>query len=218
MYVIVMGVGRIGKHLTRILVSEGHDVVVIDKKGDVCHEVARELDTLTIHGDATKPKVLEDAGINEADSLVCLTGSDETNLVVGLMAKRMGAKEVAVRLGATHFEEDLLKMLGIDRAIYPEAASAGYISEMLTKPGVLDLSFVERGNAAILELEVKENSPIAGKKIKELGEPKETVIVALYKDGELIIPTPERQVKPGEKILILTKKEKTKLVEKFVQG
>ncbi len=215
MYIIVIGAGKIGKHLTRVLIEEGHDVVVIDRDGDVCHEVASEYEALTIRGNATRPEVLEDAGISEADSVIALTGADETNLVVGMIAKQMGAEEVGIRLGATHYNEEVLHKLGIDRAIYPEANAAGYISQVITKPEVVNLSFLEKGQAVILELETTENSKITGKKVKEVGKPEESSVVAIYEDEELIIPTPKTEIKAGQKILMLTKKEKTKEVEKL---
>lgn len=215
MYVIIIGGGRIGKHLAKILINEGHDIVVVDKDGDVCHEIAKELDALTVRGDATRPEVMEDAGIDEADAIVSLTGSDETNLVVGLIAKQMGAKDVGIRLGALHYDEEVLKRLGIDKAIYPASTAAGYISEMITKPEVLDLSFVERGNAVILELEVLENSKIAGKKVKDAGIPEEASVTAVYRDGSLEIPSPDMEITPGDKVLMLTKKDKIKSVKKL---
>ncbi|MFW5902353.1 MAG: potassium channel family protein [archaeon] len=215
MYIIIIGASKIGRHLTQILVEEGHDVVVVDKDGNRCHEVASEYEALTIRGNATRPNVLEDAGISEADSVLVLTGTDETNLVVGLIAKQMGAKEVGIRLGATHYDESVLHKLGIDRAIYPEANAAGYISQVITKPELVDLSFLGKGEAVILELEVVETSKISGKKVKEIEKPDVSSIVAIYENGDLVIPTPDTEVKTGQKVLMLTRKEKTKQIEKL---
>lgn len=215
MYIVVIGAGKIGRHLTRILIEEGHDVVVVDRDGDVCHEVASEYEALTIRGNATRPNVLEDAGIGEADSVISLTGTDETNLVVGMIAKQMGAKEVGIRLGATHYDEEVLHRLGIDRAIYPEANAAGYISQIITKPEVVSLSFLEKGEAVILELEPTEGSEIANEKVKKAEKPEEASVVAIYEDDKLVIPTPETEIKPGQKVLMLTRKEKTSEVEKL---
>ncbi len=216
MYIIVIGAGRIGTHLAKTLIDEGHDVVVVDKNGDVCHEVASELGCITIRGDAAKPKVLEEAGIKEADAVIVLTGSDETNLIISLMAKQMGAKQVAARLGALHYEEGILKNLGLDLVIYPEAAAAGYIAELITKPEVLDLAFIARGDAEIVEILIKEKSKIVGKKIKEIEQPQGTAIIALSKEGKIVIPNPDTEIKAGDKILILAKTEKVKEIKKLI--
>lgn len=216
MYIIIIGAGRIGSHLARILIEENHDVVVVDKNGDVCRDIASELECTTIRGDGSKPKVLEEAGIKEADVVVALTGSDETNLVISLMAKQLGAKHVAARLAALHYEEDVLKKLGLDLVIYPEAAAAGYIAEVITKPEVLDLAFIGRGPAEIVEVNVKKNSEIIGKKVKDIEHPQGTAIIAIYKDNEIILPDPETRINEKDKVLILAKKEKIKQVKKIL--
>lgn len=216
MYIIIIGSGRIGKHLAKLLIEEKHDVVIVDKDGDVCHDVASDLDIITIRGDGSKPSILEEAGIKEADALVALTGSDETNLIVSLMAKQMGAKHVAARLGALHYDEKVLKQLGLDLVIYPEAAAAGYISELITKPEVLDLAFIGRGNAEIIEVEIKNNSKINGKKIKDIEHPQGTAIIAVYENDKIIIPTRDTKLDAGDKVLILAKSEKIAQIRKLL--
>ncbi len=212
MYIVIVGAGNLGYHLARILTEEGHDVVVIDKQGDKCNEISAELNVMVIHGDATKPSILEEAGTQDADALVALTGSDETNLIICLLAKQMGAKLTAVRLGRVHYEEEVLAKLGIDLVIYPEAAAAGYISELLTKPHVLDLAFISRGDAEILEIEVTDKSPLANKKINEITMPEGSYIIGLYKNEQLLFPSKELEVKPGDKVLVMAKTERVNQV------
>ena len=216
MYIIIAGAGKVGYHLAKINIEEGHDVVVIDKNGDVCHEIANELECVTIRGDSTKPRILEEAGIVEADALVALTGSDETNLITCLIAKQGGAKYVAARLGALHYNEDVLKKLGLDLVIYPEAAAAGYIAELITKPEVLDLAFISRGDAEIVEMMVTEKSKIANKEISHMEQPQGTAIIAIVENGKIQIPDPKRKIKVGDKILILAKTEKVKQIKKMI--
>ncbi len=213
MYIVIVGAGNLGYHLAKILMEEGHDVVVIDKQGDRCTEISNELNVMVIHGDATKPSVLEEAGSQEADAVIALTGSDETNLIIALLAKQMGAKLTAVRLGRVHYDEEVLSKLGIDLVIYPEAAAAGYISELLTKPHVLDLAFISRGDAEIMEVEVDEKSPLANKKIEEISLPEEAYIIGIYKDDNLRFPSKELEIKPGDKVLIMVKTERANQVK-----
>jgi len=214
MYIIIAGAGRIGQHLAKTLSEEGQDVVVIDKNGDVCHEIANELEIITIRGDASKPRIIEEAGIEEAEAFITLTGSDETNLIISLMAKQMGAKKVITRLGALHYDETILKRLGIDLVVYPEAAAAAYISEIITKPEVLKLSFMSRGDSEIIEVEA--NKKITGKQIKEFKMPKGSSIIAVFnKKGEMTIPKPTMKIKQEEKILILTKTKNSEQIKKM---
>ncbi len=213
MYIVIVGAGNLGYHLAKILLEEGHDVVVIDKQGDKCTEISNELNVMVIHGDATKPSVLEEAGSQEADAVVALTGSDETNLIIALLAKQMGAKLTAVRLGRVHYDEEVLSKLGIDLVIYPEAAAAGYISELLTKPHVLDLAFISRGDAEIMEVEVDEKSPLANKRVDEISLPEDAYIIGIYKDDNLRFPSKDLEIKPGDKVLIMVKTERANQVK-----
>ena len=216
MYIIVVGAGRLGFHLAKILLEEGEDVVIVEQDGDVCHEVSSELECVVVRGDGTKPHVLEEAGVKEADALVALTGADETNLIACLMGKQMGAKTVAARLGHMHYEEAVLQKLGIDLVIYPEAAAAGYVAELLTKPEVLDLAFIARGDAEIIEVEVKEGSVIIGKTIQEIEHPAGTAIIGIFEENQLILPQTDVRVKAGDKLLIIAKTEKVKEVKKLL--
>src|SRR3989338_1412383 len=216
MYIIIIGARRIGRHLAKTLHEEQHDVVVIDKNQDVLQDITNEADIVAIRGDATSPKILEEAGIGDADAVLSLTGNDQTNLIISLMAKQLGCKYVAARLGELHYDESILTNLGLDLVIYPEAAAAGYIAELVTKPEVLDLAFLARGDAEILEIEVKPESKIAGRKIKEDENPQGTAMIAIFDKGKLEIPGPNVKISAGDKILILAKKEKIKQLRKIL--
>lgn len=215
MYIIVVGAGEQGFFLTRLLSEENHDVVVIDKDPIACERVANELDVLAIKGDGTHPDTLKKAGIEEADALVALTDTDETNMIIGLMAKELGAKQVVARIGKVHFQESVLRKLGIDIVIHPEAAAATYVAEIITKPDVLDLAFVSRGAAEILEIAVNKDMKIAGQKVKNIEHPAGTAIIALYEDEKMIIPEAETIVKAGQKMLILAQRDVADKVRKM---
>lgn len=216
MYIIIVGAGDLGYYLAQLLLEEQNDVVVVEKKEERCEQISNELDLVATKGDGTDPKILEKAGIKEADAVVALTGQDETNMVVSLLAKELGAKNVAARIGRVEYDEAVLKKLGIDIVIHPEAAAAGYISELITKPEVLDLAFISRGEAEIMEIEVKEKSKIAGKKVKEIEHPSGSAIVAVYKHDNLVIPESETVIDAGSKILILAKREVVEKVRKMI--
>ena len=216
MYIIIVGAGKLGYYLAQLLLEEEHDAVVIDKDPLVCENISGELDIVAHQGDATEPKVLAKAGVKECDAVVALTGSDETNMVVSLLAKELGAPQVATRIEKVQYDERVLNKLGIDIVIHPEAAAAGYIEELITKPEVLDLAYISRGAAEIMQLEVKEKSKIAGKKIKNVAHPDGSSIIALYEDDNLIIPNPNSVIKAGNKILVLAKRDVADKVRKIV--
>jgi len=207
MYIIIIGAGEIGYYLAQLLLEEEHDAVVIDKSAEICDKISKELDIVATQGDGTETRVLEKAGVKEADAVVALTGQDETNMIISLLAKELGAKQVATRIAKVDYDEDVLKKLGVDIVIHPEAAAAGYIAELITKPEVLDLAFISRGDAEIMEIVVTDKSKIVGKKISEIEHPPGAAIVALMDGKNLVIPEPDTLVKKGQKILILAKRD-----------
>lgn len=207
MYIVVIGAGNLGYYLTHLLIEENHECVVIDKDAKRCDKIANELDVVAINGDATDPNILKKTDIDESDAIVALTGQDETNMVICLLAKDMGAKQVAARISRIDYNETVLKKLGIDIVIHPEAAAAGYIEELITKPEVLDLAFLSRGNAEIMEILVQPNSKLDGKKFSEIENPAGSSIIGFFEKGELVIPSKDIKIKAGMKILIITKKE-----------
>ncbi len=216
MYIVIVGANELGKFLAKTLIEENHDVVVIDKNKDVCEQVANELDLVCSNGDATEQKVLENAGIKESDAVVSLTTHDETNMVVSLLAKELGAKTVAARLGKTDYNEKVLERLGIDIVVHPEAAEAGYIAEMITKPELLDLAFISKGSAEIMEVKIGEKSKIVGKKVSELGLPEGCSLIAILENDDILIPKPDSIIKKGQKVLIIAKRDVVEAVRKAI--
>jgi trk system potassium uptake protein len=207
MYIVVVGSGNLGYYLAHLLLEENHECVVIDKDSERCNKIAHDLDIVAINGDATDPKILEKVDIKESDAVVALTGQDETNMIICLLAKDLGAKQVAARISRIDYNEQVLKKLGIDVVIHPEAAAAGYIEEIITKPEVLDLAFMSRGNAEIMEVQIQKGSKLDGKKVKDIESPDGSALIGFYDGGELVIPKPESKLKAGMKVLIIAKKE-----------
>jgi len=216
MYIVIVGAGNLGYYLAHLLLEENHECVVIDKDPERCDKIANDLDIVAINGDATDPKVLQKTDIKEADAVVALTGADETNMIICLLAKDLGAKQVAARISRIDYNEEVLEKLGIDVVIHPEAAAAGYIEELITKPEVLDLAFISRGDAEIMEIKVTEKSKLAGKKIKDIESPAGSAIIGLYQEGNLVIPSPTEKIKAGMKVLILTKRSSANAVRKKI--
>lgn len=215
MHIVIAGGGRLGFHLARILEENFHDIVIIEQNGDVCYGLGKELKAVVVRGDATKPNVLDEARVSKADALIALTGNDDSNIVICLTGKRKGAKTVAARLANVHYDEEMLRQLGIDLVVYPEAASAAYISELVTRPQILDIAFISRGSAEIVEVSVKQGSKAVGQTVKQLEDPKGTAIVAVYDGDNLTIPNPNYKIKEGDRLLLLGKTGRIKNLKKI---
>ncbi len=181
-----------------------HDLVLIDINPKKCEIASNEIDGIVINGDCTKIKILEDAGIDNADYYIAVTGKDEVNLLSSLLAKSYGVKTIA-RISELEYK-DVFERLGIDITISPEIIAAKYIEKLIERPGIIDLAIVGRGEAEILELKISKNSRAANKKIKDLGGGKDFLIISVFENGNLIIPSGETLLKPGDRILVLVKR------------
>jgi trk system potassium uptake protein len=217
MYIIIVGCGNLGYYVTKMLMSEHHDVVVVEKEFQVSQKASNDLDIVSITGDGTEISVLEKAGIDHADVLISLTEVDETNLIIGLMAKEMGVKTVAVSLSKVHYHGPIIKKLGIDIVIHPEAAAAGYITQLVTQPDVLDLSFFSKGDAEIVELAIDSNSRYIGQNIKFFNDkiPGETKTIGMYRAGKFLFTNDDMLLEKGDKLLIISMKSKVSLLRKM---
>jgi len=214
MYIIIAGIGRIGYTLAKSLSEKGHDIVLIDIDKDVCKKVSAEIDALVINGDCTKTKILEDAGIEDADIYIAVTGKEEVNLMSSLLAKSYGVNKTIARISEIEYK-DVFERLGVDVVISPELIAANYIEKLIERPGILDLTIVGRGEAEILEFIIPEKSKIANKKIKELGRPKDYLIIAVYEDDELKIPSGDTELKAGDRVLVLVKKDAADIIRRM---
>ncbi|RLF58648.1 MAG: TrkA family potassium uptake protein [Thermoplasmata archaeon] len=213
MYIIIVGAGRVGRHLAEFLIKKKHEVTLIEKEKDVCNEISKELDVLIINGDGTQVKTLEEVNIATADAFVACTGKDEVNLLSSLIAKNSGAKMVISRVSKPEYKEVFLK-LGVDVVVSPELTAAEYISKLITIPSISDLAILAKSDVEILEYVVNEDSRILNKKISEI-KPKNYLIIAVYKNGKLIIPSGETQLGINDRVLVLVKSDAIREVDKL---
>jgi len=198
-----LGAGRVGKHLATLLIERHHEVALIEQDKELCQEVSGELDVLIINGDGTSPKHLEEVNVGECNAFVAATGKDETNLLSALVAKNMGVKNVISRVSNPEYVE-VFQKLDIGHIISPEVTAAIYIEKLIMRPGVADLAILGRSDVEILEFLVTEESYIFG---REVGSIKSNgyLFLAVYKNGDLIIPTGKTVFVKDDRVLVLLK-------------
>ncbi|PXF53046.1 MAG: potassium transporter [Candidatus Methanophagaceae archaeon] len=210
MYLIIVGLGGIGKNLVDIATREKNDVVVIDQDEKRCREIAAKYDVLTILGDATERSTLEQADAGRADALIATTSDDAANLMMALTAKGMGTKKtVAVVNQEEHVE--MFKEAGIFMYENPDMTVASHLYFSVKRPRIKDFLPVSGGKAEIFEVIVSDKSKVVGKKISKL-RIKEGIIVAIERDGDIILPKGDTVIKAHDLVTIFAK---TKNVERI---
>jgi trk system potassium uptake protein TrkA len=212
MYVVIMGGGKMGSSLASLLVSDGHDVTLIENDQGLCNIASSELDAMIICGSGTNGKVLEEANIEDADVFVAATGNDEVNLLSCILVNEYNIPKIIARVSdITH--SHAFKEVGIDSVVSPELTTASYVEKLIIRPKIADLVVMGKGDAELLDIKL-ENDKYVGKKIGDVSPDDNFLIVAVYENDNLLIPKPEIILKKGMKISILVK---TKYAQKVVK-
>lgn len=206
MRAIVVGAGKLGFEIARLLAAEGHDIVVIDNEEEALTEVTNKLDVLAIHGNGASPKVLERAGVDKTDLLMAVAGPDEVNIIACLAAKRRKVPVCAARVR----NEDYLsgedpsftqRQLGIDVVVNPERTAALEIARLLKTPTATQIDYFAGGRVSLVRLKVEPDAPITRGALREV-RPQRCVVAAVVRDEEILIPDGDTVIRPGDKIYI----------------
>lgn len=205
MRVVISGAGAVGRHLASDLASRGHTVTLIEQDPDVL-ETAREWAPEVEHllGDACEPWVLEKADLGTAEVVVAVTGDDEDNLVTSLLAKQeYGVPRVLARVNHPDNEWLFTEQWGVDAAVSPPHILTAMVEEEVTVGDLVRLLPLERGRISIVEMTVPPDSPNDGRALYELRLPPDAAIVAVIREGHVVIPQPETVVSAGDEVLAL---------------
>jgi trk system potassium uptake protein TrkA len=207
MFVLVVGGGKIGSHLTSLLVMEGHQVRVIDQRADVLERLHQQLASENVlTGDGTDPKLLEKAGIKEADVLAAVTGEDEANLVITTLGRfEFHVPRVIARVNnpknAWLFTEDM----GVDVALNQAEILAKLILEEMSLGDMMTLLKLRKGEYSLVEEKVHPDSVASGSAIRALDLPADCTLVAIIRKGELIVPHGDTLLQPADEILAIVR-------------
>jgi trk system potassium uptake protein len=212
MYVVVLGGGRVGLNLASFLISDGHDVTLIESDNKLCTNAASELDALVICGNGTDTKTLEEANLKDADVFVAATGNDETNLLACVLVREYNVGKIIARVSDPSHAQ-AFKKIGVDSVISPELTAASYLEKLIIRPKIADLVVLGKGDAELLDIAL-ENKSVVGKTIGDVSPNENFIIVAVYENGNIKIPKPDMVLNNGMKISILVKTKHAKDVMK----
>lgn len=212
MYIIVIGVGGIGRNLVFLATQNRHNVVIVDKNQVRCKEIASKFDVITIVGDATAKSILEEAGSDRADALIATTKDDATNLMAVLVAKELGIDTV-VSVVNDQDHAEMFKRAGVNVQENPDLAVAQQLYWSMQRPGIKDVIHIGNGKAEIFETTVTNISPAVGKTLSDLSLEGEGLVVAIQRGKKIIVPTGKSKVLAGDKLTVFAH---SKFVERMV--
>jgi trk system potassium uptake protein TrkA len=202
--VLVIGGGKIGYYLAKKLENLGVNVKIIEQDMERCRELAENLsNTLVLNGDGTDISLLKAENVEGMDAFLAVTGYDEENLLVSLLAKQLGAKKVIAKISRPNYTS-LLETIGIDGVVSPRLITASDILRMVRGGKILSISLLIGGQAEVVELIQQSGAPILGKPLKELGIPRGIIIGAILRDGKVIIPNGNSMVLEDDRVIVFT--------------
>jgi trk system potassium uptake protein len=209
MKVIVVGGGQVGRYIASLLLSNGHEIKVIEHLSEnydkLLHEIPKEL---LILGHGSDPLILEQAGIQSADVVAAVSASDEINLVVSTLAKmEFGVPKVIARVNNPKNAWLFNSGMGVDVCVNQADLMAHLIVEEMDLEDMFTMMKLNRGEYSIVQIKVTTNAKAVNQMIGDLTIPKNTVLIAITREDSLLIPRGDSQILVDDEILALTDEE-----------
>lgn len=205
MKVIIIGGGKVGAYIANLLLNNNCSVKVIENRNYVYDKLKKEVpEENIVFGSGTDPAILETAGIKDADVVAAVTGSDEINLVASTIVKfEFGISRVIARVNNPQNTWLFNSGMGVDVALNQADLMAHLVVEEMDLKNALTLLKINRGDYAIVQVNVDSNSEAVNTKVKDLVKPVNAVLIAISRANDTIIPRGDTVIKAGDNILIL---------------
>ncbi len=209
MFVLIAGGGPAGSQLAALLVEQHHHVRLIEHRRELLEIVHRELPTEVVYeGIATAPRVLEQAGIREAQVLVACTSDDADNLVLCHLARtRYGVPRAIGRINNPRHAWLFDVKFHVDVALNESSILAHLIEEEMSLGDMMTLFKLRRGQYSLVEVRVPDGAPATGAAIQDLPLPERCLIAAIIRRGEIVVPRGPTRFQIGDEVLAMTDRE-----------
>lgn len=206
MKIIVAGCGKIGTTIIASLVSEGHDIVALDMSSQALEEITNVYDVMCVCGSSTDCGILSEAGVQEAELFVAVTGSDEINMLSCFLAKKMGAQNTISRIRSPHYNENSLgfvkQHLDLNVSINPEQMVARTLFNILRFPSAVNIETFSARQFEMIELRLKPDSLFDSLSLSEIRKkyPGNYLIGMVEREDNVFIPDGNFIIRGGDKI------------------
>lgn len=206
MKIIIFGCGKIGATIIQSLAGEGHDIVALDKDSAVVEEVSNLYDVMGICGMGVDSDTMNEAGVEDAELFVAVTGSDELNMLACFLARKMGAKHTIARIRTPEYNDESLgfmkQHLNISMALNPDLLASHEIFNILSFPSASKVETFSGRNLEIVELVLNENFPFVGMKLMDLRKNYDGafLVCVVVRDDKAFIPDGNFELKAGDRI------------------
>jgi len=215
--VMIAGGGKTGYYLAKKLSDFGVAVKIIELDRERCEYLTNRLDNvLVLHGDATDPNLLHEENLEEMDAFVAVTGFDEENLLLSLLAKQQKIEDVVAKVSRKSYAA-LIETLGVNMTINPMDMCATNILRFIQKSGIVIFSQLIQGQAEFTEIWAEKGMPITDKTLMELDVPEGVIIAAIHRNNEIIIPSGNTKIQDEDRVVILSLLSSIPLLEALIK-
>jgi trk system potassium uptake protein TrkA len=222
MKVIIAGGGNVGMFIAGELQKAGHDITIVEQdSGHVARSQARgEPPGVTwVVADACELQNLRQLGMGEADVVAAVTGDDEDNLVVSLLAKQeFAVPRVVARVNNPKNEWMFNENWGVDVSVSTPHLLTALVEEAVSVGTLVRLLSFEGGRASLIEVTLASDSPAANQEIVELGLPRDSTVVAVLRTDRVVVPRGDTRLLPGDEVLVLVTTESEADVQQILTG
>lgn len=218
MYIVVVGGGKVGYHLTRSLLAEGQEVLVIERDALKADRITRDLGATVITGDGAEMSTLELAGLERADVVAAVTGHDEDNLIISQVAKgRFQVPRTVARINNPR-NEFIFSRLGIDATVSATQIILSVIQQSIPEHPFVHLLTVQEGGIEFVELQLTSDSPATGRRAGDLALPPDTAIPLLIRDGRPTVVGADTALEADDRVIAVTTQEQEGALRARVLG
>ncbi|MEP2120234.1 Trk system potassium transporter TrkA, partial [Bauldia litoralis] len=215
--VVIAGGGNIGLYVAEALEARGSRarVKIIEMSRDRAIAIADRLKrTVVLHGDALDQDLLQEADVQDADTLVAVTNDDEVNILACVMAKRLGAASNMALINNRSYPA-FAGTLGIDATVSPRSVTISKILQHVRRGRIRGVHTIENGLAEVIEAEALDTSPLVGKALRDLNLPDGIRIGAVFRDGKVIVPHGSTKIAAKDRVIIFATADKVRQVEQM---
>jgi trk system potassium uptake protein TrkA len=219
MKVVIAGAGAVGMFVASDLQGADHEVLVIERSADLVAKLRPASDVDLFLGDACEVSTLDEAGVADADVMVAATGEDQVNLVISLLAKQeFSVPRVVARINEPRNKWLFNESWGVDVSVSTPHLLTALIEEAVSVGSLVRLLEFGGGEAQLIEVTLAEDSPADGKSILDLGVPRDASIVAVVRQGHVVVPRGDTIVQQGDEVLALTTPASEDAVKRILIG
>ncbi len=219
MYIVVVGGGEVGYHLSKILLNEGHEVLILEQDAARCERLTEELGAIVYRGDGCEASTLDSVGTGRADMLVAVTDGDEDNLVACQVAKHKFNVPRAIARITNPRNETLFKMLGVDATVSSTNLILAHIEQELPSHPLIPLLKLQSGTLEVVEVKIPPGSAVVGKRIGDFRMPKgSAVLLVVGKEKGPFIPTDDTVIEADDDVIAITSQENEEAMRAVLVG